>query len=127
VTASYTYLDGKTVKTVTGGPALGSPLFNVPKNALALWTTYQLPMRISVGGGLNYVDRRYASLTTTPFTSVPGYTAFDAMVKWQATDHVRLQVNINNITDKYYYDQLHGFHVVPGEGRNAMFTLAFTN
>lgn len=127
VTASYTYLDGKTVKTVPGGPPLNSPLFNAPDNSVALWTTYQLPMNIQVGGGLNYLSRRYASLTTNPFTSLPGYTTFDLMAKWQATDHIRLQVNINNLTDKFYYDQIHGFHVIPGEGRTALFTLAYSN
>lgn len=126
VSASYTHLDGKTVKTVTGGPPLNSPLFNAPKNSLALWTTYQLPYRIEIGGGLNTLSRRYASLTTRPFTSAPGYTTLDAMVKWRATDHIRLQVNISNLTDADYYDQLHGFHVIPGEGRTAMFTLAYT-
>jgi catecholate siderophore receptor len=125
--ASYTYLDGKTIKTVPGGPPLNSPLFNAPKQSVAVWTTYQLPYRVQVGGGLNYVSTRFASLTTTPFTSVPGYTTFDLMAKWQATRHIRLQVNLNNLTDKYYYDQLHGFHVVPGEGRTALFTLAYSD
>jgi catecholate siderophore receptor len=124
---SYTYLDAKTVKTAVGGPPLNSPLFNAPKNSVAVWTTYKLPYHVEVGGGLNSVSRRYASLTTTPFTSVPGYTTLDAMVKWQATPHIRLQVNVNNLTDKYYYDQIHGFHVIPGEGRMALFTLAFTD
>jgi catecholate siderophore receptor len=126
VTASYTYLDGKTVKTVAGGPALNSPLFNVPQNSVALWTTYQLPFRVQVGAGLNSISKRYASTTTKPFTSVPGYTTLDAMIKWQASDHIRLQVNIDNLTDKDYIDQVHGFHAVPGEGRAAMFTLAYS-
>ncbi|THD58132.1 TonB-dependent siderophore receptor [Phenylobacterium sp.] len=126
VTASYTHLHGETIKTVTGGPPLGSPLFNAPDDSVALWTTYQLPMNIQVGGGLNYLSQRYASLTTTPFTSVPGYTTLDAMAKWQVTPHIRLQVNVNNLTDKFYYDQIHGFHVIPGEGRTALFTVAYT-
>ena len=46
------------------------------------------------------------------------------MVQWQASQHVRLQINVKNLTDKYYYDQLHGFHVIPGEGRTALFTVA---
>jgi catecholate siderophore receptor len=127
LSASYTYLDGKTVKTVPGGPPLNSPLFNAPKNRVAIWTTYQLPYGIEVGGGLNSVSRRFASLTTTPFTSVPGYTTVDLLLKWQATRRIRVQVNINNLTDRYYYDQLHGFHVVPGEGRSALFTLAYSD
>ena len=125
--ASYTYLDGKTIKTVPGGPPLNSPLFNAPKQNVAIWSTYQLPYSVQVGGGLNYVSTRFASLTTTPFTSVPGYVTLDLMAKWQASRHIRLQVNLNNLTDKYYYDALHGFHVIPGEGRTALFTLAYSD
>jgi len=127
LSASYTYLDGKTIKTNAGGPPLNSPLFNAPQNSAAIWTTYQLSRNFQIGGGLNYLSRRFASLTTTPFTSVPGYTTLDLMAKWQASDHIRLQININNLTDKFYFDQIHGFHVVPGEGRTALFTLAYTN
>ncbi len=126
VSGGYTYLDGKTVKSVTGGPPLNSPLFNAPDDSVALWTSYKLPYRVEVGGGLNYLSRRYASLTTKPYTYVPGYTTLDLMAKWQATDHIRLQVNVNNVTDAYYFDQIHGFHVVPGEGRSALFTVAYS-
>lgn len=126
LTASYTYLDGKTIETAPGGPLLNSPLFNAPRNSVAAWSTYQLPFGIQVGGGVNYQSRRYVTLTTLPYTSVPGYTVLDAMVKWQATDRLRFQVNVNNLTDRYYYDQVHGFHVVPGEGRVALFTVAVT-
>lgn len=126
LTASYTYLDGKTVKTAPGGPLLDSPLFNAPRNSVALWSTYQLPHRVQLGGGLNYQSRRYVTLTTTPFTSVPGYTTFSAMAKWQATDHIRLQVNANNLTNKYFYDQIHGFHVIPGEGRTLLFSIGLS-
>jgi catecholate siderophore receptor len=126
LSASYTYLDGKTVKTAPGGPLLDSPLFNAPKNSVAIWTTYQLPYRIQLGGGVNYQSRRYVTLTAMPFTSVPGYTTLSAMAKWQATDRIRLQVNVNNLTNKYFYDQIHGFHVIPGEGRTALFTIGFS-
>jgi catecholate siderophore receptor len=126
VSGGYTYLEGETVKTVPGGPALGSPLFNAPDDSVAVWTSYKLPYRVEIGGGINYLSQRFASLTTKPFTSVPGYTTLDLMAKWQVTDHVRLQVNVNNVTDAYYYDQIHGFHVIPGEGRAALFTIAYS-
>ena len=126
LTASYTYLDGKTIKTVPGGPLLNSPLFNAPRNSVALWTIYQLPHRLQIGGGVNYQSRRFVSLTASPYTSVPGYVTADAVLKWQATDHVRFQVNVNNLTNKYYYDQVHGYHVIPGEGRVALFTVAYS-
>lgn len=126
ITGGYTYLNGKTAKTVQGGPPLNSPLFNAPEDSVALWISYKLPYRIVVGGGLNYLSRRYASLTTNPFTYAPGYTTLDLMAKWQATNHIHLQVNINNITDAYFFDQIHPFHIIPGEGRTALFTIAYS-
>src|SRR5262249_18498963 len=97
------------------------------RNAFALWTTYQVLPQLEVGGGLNYVDKRYASLTTNPFTSVPGYTTLDLMAKWQATRHLRLQVTVNNLARKFHYNALPGFHLNPGEGRTALFTVAYSN
>ena len=126
VDASYTYLLGRTTKSVTGGPPVGSPIFNAPQNSVALWSTYQLPHNVQIGGGLNYLSRRYASISAATYTSVPDYVVLDAMVKWQASPHWRLQVNVNNLTNAYYFDQLHGFHVIPGEGATALFSVAYT-
>ncbi len=36
-----------------------------------------------------------------------------------------MQLNVNNIFDEYYYDQLHPFHVVPGAARTALLSLNF--
>jgi catecholate siderophore receptor len=36
-----------------------------------------------------------------------------------------VQLNVNNVFDKYYYQQLHPFHVVPGAGRTVLLTLNF--
>jgi catecholate siderophore receptor len=126
VSASYTYLLGRTTKSVTGGPPVGSPIFNAPQNSVALWTTYQLPYRVQIGGGLNYLSRRYAAISAASYTSAPEYTVLDAMVKWQATDHLRLQVNVSNFTNAYYIDAIHGFHAIPGEGATALFSIAYT-
>ena len=126
VNASYTYLLGRTIRSVAGGPPVGSPIFNAPQNSVAVWTTYQLPHRVQIGGGLNYLGRRYAAISAASYTSAPEYTVLDAMVKWQASDHLRLQVNVNNLTNDYYFDQLHNFHVIPGEGLTALFSIAYT-
>ena len=41
---------------------------------------------------------------------------FNAMAKYVFSTKTVLQLNVNNLTNKYYLDQLHSFHVVPGEG-----------
>ena len=55
--------------------------------------------------------------------SVPGYVSFDASVKYQVTEDYTAQLNIYNLTDKYYYDTPHPHFIIPGAGRSAMLTL----
>ena len=88
-----------------------------------LWTEYNLPKRWEVGAGGNFVASRTAS-STAPFDpitglvkQVPGYWVFNAMVKHPINEHIDLQVNVYNLTNRYYYDQLHPGHIVPGAGR----------
>jgi catecholate siderophore receptor len=123
ITASSTNLHSQVIKSDPGGPAVGQPLFNAPDNAFDLFTTYQLTPRLAVGGGLNMVSRRYGQITN-PVEAAPGYVTGNLMAKYQLTQNVRVQVNVENVSDAYYYDQLHGFHIIPGAGRSALFTLA---
>ena len=72
------------------------------------------------------VSSRTAS-STVPFDpitglvkQVPGYWVFNAMAKHPLTEHIDLQVNVNNIANRYYYDQLHpGAHRARA-GRSAL-------
>jgi catecholate siderophore receptor len=56
---------------------------------------------------------------------VPSYWAFDAMAKYSVSKRLSVQLNITNLLDKYYYDQLHFFHVVPAEGRTALLGIGY--
>jgi catecholate siderophore receptor len=49
----------------------------------------------------------------------------DAMVKYRVTDNIELQLNVYNIADHFYYDQVHPGHVVPGAGRSALLSANF--
>ena len=86
---------------------------------------------MEVGGGGQFVDSRTASSTTPndPVTGLvrkaPGYWVMNALAKYPLTERVDVQVNVNNLTDKYYYDQLHPGHIVPGPGRSALIGLNF--
>ncbi|HXU19135.1 MAG TPA: TonB-dependent receptor, partial [Verrucomicrobiae bacterium] len=95
------------------------------------WSTYRLPWRWETGFGGNYVSSRTAS-STAPFDpvtglvkEVPGYWVFNAMASHRLTEHIDLQVNVNNIANRYYYDELHPAHIVLGPGRSALIGLKF--
>ncbi|HTI86026.1 MAG TPA: TonB-dependent siderophore receptor [Alphaproteobacteria bacterium] len=126
VFAGYNYMDGKVTKSTSAATAaaVGSPLTNTPRHTATLWSTYDLDRDWQVGAGMNYVSQRVAR-NTGIIERAPGYTTFDLMAKYRLTETVDFQVNVYNLTDKYYWDLLHPSHVVPGAGRTVLFTTHF--
>jgi catecholate siderophore receptor len=101
---------------------------NAPQHTLTLFTSYQLPWHnIELGGGMNFVTSRTAASTpvagTTTIQRAPGYVTMSLMAKYPVTDNISLQANVTNVTDTYYYDQLHPSHIILGPSRAALFTL----
>jgi len=129
--AGYALLDGKLVSSRFYPEAIGAQLANVPRNTFHLWNDYDLPMHLTAGGGAQFVDSRAARSTspTDPATGLakraPGYWVFNAMAKYPLTDRLDLQLNVYNLTDKYYYDQIQPAHIVPGPARAAMAGVKF--
>jgi catecholate siderophore receptor len=124
VSLGYDYLDSDTIKTIAGGPPLGFPLPFVAHDNATFWTTYNIAPAFEIGGGGQYVGKRFAQ-TTAPVESAPGYVVFDAMGKYTFSAKFDLQLNVYNIADRTYYDMLHPAFLIPGAGRSAMITLNF--
>lgn len=131
ILSSYAFLDGRLVSSDYYPAAVGARLANVPADTFNFWSEFRLPRNWEVGAGTNYVSSRTASSTVPldPTTGlvkqVPGYWVFNAMAEHRLTEHIRLQANIYNIANRYYYDQLHPAHIVPGPGRSALIGLKF--
>ena len=129
--ASYAHLDSRVVSSHFYPAAVGYPLANVPRNTLAVWNDYRLPAHFEFGVGANYVSSRNASSTvpldptTREVKQVPGYWVFNGMVGHPLGEHVDLQLNVYNVANRYYYDQIHPGHIVPGPGRSALIDLKF--
>jgi catecholate siderophore receptor len=122
IDAGYEYLDSKQTGSTKGAAPVGSPLMNTPKHALTLWNVYQIVPRFEVGGGSRFVSSQFTQ-NVPPIKTVSGFWTFDAMAKYAFTPNIAVQINVNNLTNRYYYDQLHFFHVVPGEGRTGLLSL----
>ena len=108
--------------TASSDPTLiGNPVLNAPKHTASLWTTYELPWNFEAGFGSYLVSSRTASESPDPQNGLlmvaPGYIIFSAMLKYHITKNIDIQANVNNLTDKYYYDGVHPGHINPGEGR----------
>lgn len=144
VLAGYAYLDSKVISSLYFPNSVGAQLANVPKQTFNIWLNRGLGLRFTGGLGGNYVASRTASSTipnvatawtgTTPANAVvtatavkqvPGYWAFNGVVSRPITEKIALQVNVNNILNRYYIDQPHPSHLVPGAGRSALFGINY--
>ena len=140
VIAGYAYLDSKVIASNYYPGSIGAPLANVPRQTFNAWVTHPLGFRFAGGLGGNYVASRTASstipyvatawtgttpanavVTATALKQVPGYWAFNALVKRSITERVELQVNVDNLLNRFYIDEPHPSHLVPGAGRSALF------
>ena len=102
----------------------GNEMPNTPKNTFSLWTTYEVMPKLTIGGGAFYVDEVYGDTANTVY--VPAYTRYDAMASYKLTKNVDLQLNVQNLTDKTYYDKAYAAHFASqAAGRTALLTTSF--
>jgi len=105
---------------------------NQPRTLFKLFTTYRLSGMLhglTVGGGVNWQSKLYAKANGPDGqerVSQGSYALVDLMARYQVNDRVSVQLNLNNILNKKYYQQV-GFYSQGawGEGRNFMATLNY--
>jgi len=115
------------------------------KHTFTLWTNYKVTDALSIGGGAfysskvfgGYSDNRRAVqdsagvVTITPATTtlaraVPSYWRFDARIGYTISENIDLSVNVQNLTDKTYFNQVYTNHYASiAPGRSAFATLSF--
>ncbi|WP_279626610.1 TonB-dependent receptor domain-containing protein [Pseudomonas saponiphila] len=120
VMAGYTYLDARTLKYASGKDTRfdGNQAKFIAPNSGSIWTTYALTERWKVGGGANYVDKRYSNDENT--RSLDAYWRYDAMLAYRVNKNLDLQLNVLNLTDETYYDASHvGMFAIVAPGRSA--------
>ncbi|MFC5476427.1 TonB-dependent receptor [Paraherbaspirillum soli] len=111
VFGGYTYLDSALVDNGSFGTNAannGNQFPNTAKNSFSLWSTYQVLPKLTVGGGAFYMSHVFGNAANTLY--VPSYTRFDAMASYVLNRHVTLQLNVQNLTNKLYYDQGYAAH-----------------
>jgi catecholate siderophore receptor len=124
---------------------IGAQLPYVPKATLNLWSSYRLPMGLTLGGGANYNSGNYFNQTGT-FNFVAGgttpqpkyvpnaaavqaltkYWIFNAVAMYQLNKHVLLQVNGTNLGNERYADRAYDRHFLPGPTRQVVFSPVIT-
>ena len=78
----------------------GNTPVGVPKRTANLWLDKQLGSALQIGGGLRYVDSRYADIANT--RELPAYTVADASLSWKALRTTTLGLQVRNLFDRQY-------------------------
>ncbi len=103
------------VSSATGSMKQGDRPGLTPKHSASLWTTYRVAAQWRLGAGLNYRSAQSpltnASITTEAFTTV------DAMVEHNLSDNAIVKLNVTNLSNKLYIDQVYSSFYVPGTPR----------
>ncbi|HSZ73692.1 MAG TPA: TonB-dependent siderophore receptor [Rhizomicrobium sp.] len=131
VDAGYTYLNPKADGLL--GTGVESEIPNTAHDQANVWTTYDFQNGLKAGTGVYWTGRRFAGLDTlvdpgtTVQVQVPSSITWDAMVSYQITDNLGLQLNGQNLTNAYYYTNSYFTrpgenHVIPGAGRTFLLT-----
>jgi len=79
-----------------------------PRKQFKLFTTYQFVKQLpalTVGGGLNWQSKSYAQGTTRNVEQ-DAYTIVNLMARYNINESMDLQLNVNNLFDKKYYNYM---------------------
>lgn len=107
-----------------------------PATVIRVFTTYQLPndwRRLTVGGGANWQSRS-SNPTGVYYNSPAGvgeyhqgaYTLASLMARYQITPQVALQLNVDNLFDKWHYTSVNfNEQIIWGAPRSYRATLSY--
>lgn len=95
----------------------------LPENTFSIWSNYQVTDQFGIGLGATYQDEALTGNGSATF--LPAFTRFDAAAYYDVNDDVRVQVNIENLTDELYFPTSHSTHeATVGAPLHARFTVS---
>ncbi len=119
VSAGYSYLDGEQV--VQTGPTGLRPR-ELPENMFSIWNQVQVTDRFGLGFGLTHQGESFIDNGNNAV--LPAYTRLDAAAFYDVSDNLRVQVNVENLTDTLYFPNAHATHQASvGAPINARFAI----
>jgi catecholate siderophore receptor len=108
--------------TLIQGEAVGQRPAMTPVHSGSLWTTYRLTPAWRIGGGLNARGGTKPLLTNF---HAPKFVTADLMAEY-TTGPIVLKLNVTNVADKLYADQLYRGHYIAGKPRTVQLTSTVT-
>jgi catecholate siderophore receptor len=127
----YTYQDAEITKNQSTGTTQitsGTSLGHVPEHTFSLWNKYEMNETWSAAlGVISRSDMFAATPTTSTAVKLPGYARLDAAIYANINKQTKLQLNIENLLDKTYYQSAHNNNnIMYGYPLTARATLTYT-
>ena len=127
--ASYTWIPVATIDKTGSAAAntVGMRVGLTPKHSGSVWLGYQATEKLRVAGGVRGASENRPVSGSTGAASATnkaqGYVAMDLMFQYNFSDSLYAKLNINNVTNRSYGDQLYPGFVTLGEARNIRLTV----
>ena len=95
----------------------------LPKNTFSIWSNYKVTDQFGFGLGATHQGEALTGNGSATF--LPSFTRFDAAAYYDVNDTVRVQINVENLTDTLYFPSSHSTHqATVGAPLNARFTVS---
>lgn len=121
-------MDG-TIRESAVAAEVDRQLSYVPQQSFNIWSTYQLPARLTIGGGAQFTGGYFFSNTNAlananaaAIQSLTRYWLISAMGSYMVNRHIDLQLNINNLANERYVERGYSGHFIPGAARSILIT-----
>lgn len=120
VTGAYAWQDGE----ILAGADTGKRLAQLPENTFSLWNRFDVSERWGLGFGAQYRDEIFANISN--LVTLRSYTRYDAAVFFDASEHLSLQLNVENLFDKEYAVTANSDNnIMPGSPRAATLSIRY--
>lgn len=132
ITAGITKLNAKAIDQQNATGTVTEGVRWTPELTATLWTSYTWG-DLTLGGGARYVSDQERVVTVNPplqngLSVIPSYWVADMMAAYKLSKQVNLRLNVYNLFDKEYIENLNngGGRVRLGLPRSAMLSAEFT-
>jgi len=120
IIAGLSYLDGEIIDE---GALQDNVPREIPEFTFSAWGNYDLTDKFGLGLGVTYQGESFADGANT--TYLPSFTRVDAAAYYDVSDTLRVQINVENLTDTDYFPSAHtDDQITVGAPFNAKFTIS---
>ncbi|WP_404422551.1 TonB-dependent receptor [Nibricoccus sp. IMCC34717] len=116
IAGGYALQEGEIKTTQSATVVRGNRLAQLPRHTFSWWNRFEVTRDFGIGLGTIYRDALFPS--TDNRVRVPGFVRWDAALFYRVNDHLRAQLNVENVLDREYYASAHSnTNILPGSPR----------